>query len=130
MGSSVFIKVLIFILNSRRQRIKQSSNQFPVVDLDEVIRREGTFFIDLVVGTLGSMKLEIKIDFFLNFCSVLVSEERSAEKKKRKNKETKAETKEEKKVEKDEKILPEEKNTTSAALPCIDKLRDELSCAV
>ncbi|CAN6850997.1 unnamed protein product, partial [Brassica oleracea] len=56
---------------------------------------------------------------------VLVSEERSAEKKKRKNKETKSETKEEKRAEKDEKILPEEKNTTSVALPCIDKLRDE-----
>ncbi|CAF2106932.1 unnamed protein product [Brassica oleracea var. botrytis] len=57
-------------------------------------------------------------------------EERSAEKKKRKNKETKSETKEEKRAEKDEKILPEEKNTTSVALPCIDKLRDELSCAI
>ncbi|CDY48356.1 BnaCnng16180D [Brassica napus] len=76
----------------RRQRIKQSSNPFPVVDLDEVIRRE--------------------------------------EKKKRKNKETKTETKEEKKAETDEKILPDEKNSTSAALPCIDKLRDELSCAI
>ena len=60
----------------------------------------------------------------------MVSEERSAEKKNRKNKETKSETKEEKRAEKDEKILPEEKNTTSVALPCIDKLRDELSCAV
>ncbi|WZZ91088.1 hypothetical protein YC2023_119667 [Brassica napus] len=54
-----------------------------------------------------------------------VPEERSAEKKNRKNKETKSETKEEKRAEKDEKILPEEKNTTSVALPCIDKLRDE-----
>ncbi|KAH0899648.1 hypothetical protein HID58_049216 [Brassica napus] len=79
------------------KRIKQSSNPFPVVDLDEVIRRE---------------------------------EEKSAEKKKRKNKETKTETKEEKKAETDEKILPDEKNSTSAALPCIDKLRDELSCAI
>ncbi|KAF2596007.1 hypothetical protein F2Q68_00011686 [Brassica cretica] len=56
----------------RRQRIKQSSNPLPVIDLDEVIRRE----------------------------------------------------------EEDEKILPEEKNTTSVVLPCIDKLRDELSCAI
>ncbi|KAL0682379.1 hypothetical protein Bca4012_049226 [Brassica carinata] len=61
---------------------------------------------------------------------MLREEERSAEKKKRKNKETKSETKEEKRAEKDEKILPEEKNTTSVALPCIDKLRDELSCAI
>ena len=52
-------------MNSRRQRIKQSSNPLPVIDLDEVIRREGTTFIDLVVETLGSMKLEIKIEFFL-----------------------------------------------------------------
>ncbi|CAN7062391.1 unnamed protein product [Brassica oleracea var. botrytis] len=61
---------------------------------------------------------------------MLREEERSAEKKNRKNKETKSETKEEKRAEKDEKILPEEKNTTSVALPCIDKLRDELSCAI
>ncbi|KAH0896977.1 hypothetical protein HID58_046545 [Brassica napus] len=60
----------------------------------------------------------------------IADKERSAEKKKKKNKETKSETKEEKRAEKDEKILPEEKNTTSVALPCIDKLRDELSCAI
>ncbi|KAJ0230114.1 hypothetical protein HA466_0310680 [Hirschfeldia incana] len=81
----------------RRQRIKQSPNPFPVIDLDEVIRRE---------------------------------EERSAEKKNRKNKETITETKEEKRAEKDEKMLPEQKNSTSVVLPCIDKLRDELSCAI
>uniref|UniRef100_A0A0D3AMT5 RING-type E3 ubiquitin transferase n=1 Tax=Brassica oleracea var. oleracea TaxID=109376 RepID=A0A0D3AMT5_BRAOL len=61
---------------------------------------------------------------------MLREEERSAEKKKSKNKETKSETKEEKRAEKDEKILPEEKNTTSVALSCIDKFRDELSCAI
>ncbi|KAJ4888254.1 zinc finger (C3HC4-type RING finger) family protein [Raphanus sativus] len=81
----------------RRQRIKQSSNSLPVIDLDEVIRRE---------------------------------EEKSAEKKNRKNKETKTETKEEKRAEKDEKMLSEQKNSTSVVLPCIDKLRDELSCAI
>ncbi|KFK33656.1 hypothetical protein AALP_AA5G042300 [Arabis alpina] len=47
-------------------------------------------------------------------------EEKSAEKKR----ETKTETKEEKKV------LEEKKNSTSVVLPCIDKLRDELSCAI
>ncbi|KAH0897410.1 hypothetical protein HID58_046978 [Brassica napus] len=72
---------------------------------------------------------------FFNYDNTLASdmlreEERSAKKKKRKNKETKSETKEEKRAEKDEKILPEEKNTTSVALPCINKLRDELSCAI
>ncbi|CAH8353166.1 unnamed protein product [Eruca vesicaria subsp. sativa] len=57
-------------------------------------------------------------------------EERSAEKKNKKNKETKTETKEEKSAEKDEKMLPEQKNSASVVLPCIDKLRDELSCAI
>ncbi|KAJ0266058.1 hypothetical protein HA466_0001200 [Hirschfeldia incana] len=27
-------------------------------------------------------------------------------------------------------MLPEKKNSTSVVLPCIDKLRDELSCAI
>lgn len=49
---------------------------------------------------------------------------------KRKNKEIKTETKEEKKAEKDGQMLPEKKNSTSIVLLCIDKLRDELSCAV
>ncbi|ESQ32737.1 hypothetical protein EUTSA_v10003629mg [Eutrema salsugineum] len=61
---------------------------------------------------------------------IRTEEEKSAEKKNKKNRETKADTQEEKRVEKDEKILSEEKNATSVVLPCIDKLRDELSCAI
>ncbi|KAH0860702.1 hypothetical protein HID58_088963 [Brassica napus] len=76
------------------------------------------------------MRLKALAFFFVCSADMLREEERSAEKKNRKNKETKSETKEEKRAEKDEKILPEEKNTTSVALPCIDKLRDELSCAI
>lgn len=59
----------------------------------------------------------------------MVVEEKSAEKKENKR-EIKTETQEEKGIGKDEKILSEQKNTTSLVLPCIDKLRDELSCAV
>ncbi|XP_010425482.1 PREDICTED: glycosyltransferase family 92 protein RCOM_0530710-like [Camelina sativa] len=56
-------------------------------------------------------------------------EERSAEKKKKKKKEIEADKQEEKKIVKDDKI-PSEQNSTSVLLPCIDKLRDELSCAI
>ncbi|CAN8266234.1 unnamed protein product [Cochlearia groenlandica] len=48
-------------------------------------------------------------------------EEKSAEKKKKKKTET---------LEEEEKILSEKKNSTEIVLPCIDKLRDELSCAI
>jgi hypothetical protein len=51
-------------------------------------------------------------------------EEKSAEKKKKKR-EMETETKEEKKIDKDEKSLSDH-----VVLPCIDKLRDELSCAI
>lgn len=74
------------------------------------------------------MKLDTDI-VLMKFMMSVVVEEKSAEKKEKKR-ETKTETQEEKKNGKDEKILSEEKNSTSVVLPCIDKLRDELSCAV
>ncbi|EOA23158.1 hypothetical protein CARUB_v10016661mg [Capsella rubella] len=55
-------------------------------------------------------------------------EEKSAEKKKKKR-EMEAEKQEEKKIDKDEKIFSEQ-NSIPVVLPCIDKLRDELSCAI
>lgn len=59
----------------------------------------------------------------------MIVEEKSAEKKKKKR-EMETETQEEKKkIDRDEKISSEQ-NSTSVVLPCIDKLRDELSCAV
>lgn len=59
----------------------------------------------------------------------MVVEEKSAEKKKKKR-EMETETQDEKKkIDKDEKNLSEQ-NPIPVVLPCIDKLRDELSCAV
>ncbi|CAA7046559.1 unnamed protein product [Microthlaspi erraticum] len=57
-------------------------------------------------------------------------EEKSAEKKKKK-KEVKGETQEEEmRKGKEEKIISEQKSSPPVVLPCIDKLRDELSCAI
>ncbi|KAG7558959.1 Nucleotide-diphospho-sugar transferase [Arabidopsis thaliana x Arabidopsis arenosa] len=53
-------------------------------------------------------------------------EEKSAEKKKKMDTETQEEKK---KIDKDEKNLSEQ-NPIPVVLPCIDKLRDELSCAI